>query len=62
MLGLGGVCYSKLIPGASNTVEFIEMSREATDAFILNGVQSLMLGDIVIVDNASIHGNEAEHV
>ena len=62
LLGLGGVCYSKIIPRASNTGEFVEFFREATDAYTLDGIQSLMPGDVIIVDNASIHHNEAERI
>ena len=60
LLGMHGVCYAKFIPGASNTAEFIQFFAEAVEANTEDGIPGLLPGDIIIVDNASIHRNDAE--
>lgn len=42
--------------------EYIQYFTEAADAYTQDGIPALQRGDIIIVDNASIHHNEAERL
>ena len=60
LIGLDGVCFSKVINGASNTGEYLQYFAEATEAYTELGTPAISPGDIIVVDNASIHRHEAE--
>ena len=62
LIGLHGVCYAKIIQGASNTDEYVQFFTEACEAYTEDGLPALSPGDYIVVDNASIHRNEGEHI
>ena len=52
---LNGVMYANTLNGASNTVEFFNFFHEASQFTQPNGNAILEYGDIVVVDNATLH-------
>ena len=62
LLGLDGTVFSTFVDGASNQVEFLRFFDEAGTSFNDDGTAVLQPGDVVVVDNATIHRFDAERV
>lgn len=60
LIGADGVLFVKCISGASNMNEFVQFFTEACEAHTDEGIPAIQPGDIIVVDNASIHHNDAE--
>ena len=62
MIGLDGTVFSSFVDGPSNRDEFLKFIDEAATSFSDDGSPVLQPGDVLVVDNATIHRFEAERV
>lgn len=62
IVGVDGVKYTKVLPGAANTATFLDFMFHASTAHTLNGQPALRPGDTLILDNCAIHHHEAERI
>ena len=60
LAGLPGVCHFKVTYGASDSLTFIEFITECVHTSLSDyGVPALKPGDVLVVDNATIHHSVA---
>ncbi|XP_045207094.1 uncharacterized protein LOC123559393 [Mercenaria mercenaria] len=62
LIGVQGVCYANILPGASTTDTYIDFFFKAVNATTNDGYFALKPGDIVVVDNCPIHHHRGEDV
>ncbi|XP_028414138.1 uncharacterized protein LOC114537201 [Dendronephthya gigantea] len=63
LVSLNGADYYSVIPGASNTMEFLNFFEEAAAAINLNTHRPVFgVGDVVIMDNLAVHQYEGGEV
>ena len=60
LVSLNGICYFNFVDGASNTDTFVNFWSEAAESLSPDCQPTLEPGDVVILDNCSIHRNDGE--